>query len=554
MYNPNAPSTGRPPTYAPLGMVATSNYLATSTGLTILRRGGSAVDAAIAANAVLCVAYPHMAGLGGDAFLLIHDPSEGGVRAVNASGPAARLADLEYYRGRGHADSIPQRGPLSALTVPGCVDGWREAHERYGRLEWSALFDDAVRYARTGVPVSVSLANWLVSDEDLLRKREETSRIFLPNGRVPRQGDRIVNPGLAATLERIARNGARSFYEGQIARTICDALEGEGSPLRAEDFAEFRAEWVEAISTEYRGRRVFEFPPNTQGFAALEILNIIEGYDLKAWGDGTAEYYHHMAEAVKVAFADRDAWLTDPKFLDIPLERLLDKGYARERRELIDSDRSLPMGAVVPGIAFDEERRVESSQMAGDTCYFCVVDSDGLAVSAIESIFHDFGSGVIGGETGVILQNRGAFFKLDEDHPNVLEPGKRSFHTLTPAMLFQDDKLELVYGTMGGEGQPQTHTAIVTRIVDFGYDVQSAIEAPRWLMGRTWGTQSKELWLEGRVSDPVVRDLERRGQPVSMAKDYDAKMGHAQAIRIDHERGFLEGGADPRGDGAAMGY
>jgi oxamate amidohydrolase len=554
MYNPNAPATGRPPTYAPLGMVATSNYLATGTGLTILRRGGSAVDAAIAANAVLCVAYPHMAGLGGDAFFLIHDPTEGGVRAINASGPAARLADPEYYRGRGHDEAIPQRGALAALTVPGCVDGWREAHERYGKLEWGALFDDAVRYARTGVPVSASLADWLVRDEELLKKQEDASRIYLPGGKVPRQGERIVNTGLADSLERLAREGARSFYEGRTAQLICDALKSDGSPLRPEDFAEYHAEWVDPISTEYRGRRVYEFAPNTQGFAALAILNLIEGYDLRAWGDGTADYYHHMAEAVKVAFADRDAWLTDPRFLDIPLERLLDKGYARERRELIDPERSLPMGAVVPGIAYDKERRTESASVAGDTCSFCVVDSDGLAVSAIESIFHDFGSGVVGGDTGIILQNRGSFFKLDEEHPNTLEPGKRTFHTLTPAMLFNGDKLDLVFGTMGGEGQPQTHTAIVTRIVDFGYDVQSAIEAPRWLMGRTWGTQSKDLWLEGRIPDPVIRDLERRGQPVSMAMGYDAKMGHAQAIRVDHERGFLEGGADPRGDGAAMGY
>jgi oxamate amidohydrolase len=555
MHNPNAPATGRPPTFAPLGMVATSHYLATGTGLNILRRGGSAVDAAIAANAVLCVAYPHMAGIGGDAFFLIHEPGEGGVRAINASGPAARLANPEFYKGRGHNESIPQRGPLSALTVPGCVDGWRVAHERYGRLEWSSLFDDAVRYARTGVPVGMSLASWLVSDEGLLKKRDETKAVFLPGGRVPRRGERIVNTGLADSFERIARDGARSFYEGRIAQIVCDALKLEGSPLRQEDFAEFHAEWVEPISTEYRGRRVYEFPPNTQGFAALAILNLIEEYDLKAWGDGSAEYYHHMAEAVKVAFADRDAWLTDPKFLDIPIERLLDKGYARERRGLIEPDRSLPMGAVVPGIAYDRERRVQAVESAGgDTCSFCAVDSDGLAVSAIESIYHDFGSGVIAGESGIILQNRGAFFSLDEDHPNALQPGKRSFHTLTPAMLFDGDDLELVYGTMGGEGQPQTHTAIVTRIVDFGYDVQSAIEAPRWLMGRTWGTQSKELWLENRVADPVVRDLERRGQPVSMGKAFDDKMGHAQAIRIDHERGFLEGGADPRGDGAAMGY
>jgi oxamate amidohydrolase len=554
MSHPNGPRTGRPPTRAGRGMVATSHFLASAAGLHALRRGGSAVDAAIAANAVLCVAYPHMAGLGGDGFWLIHDPSHGGVQALNASGPAAQLATRDFYREHGNGDEIPARGPLAALTVPGAVDGWRAAHERFGRLDWSDLFGDAITHARDGLAVSRSVADWISQDVPVFREHESAARIYLPDGRVRREGERMVQAELATTLEAVARDGARNgFYEGDLANRICGALEKAGSPLRADDFAAFRADWVDPISTTYRGFTAYEFPPNTQGFAALQILNLIEGFDVERWGDGSADYYHHMAEAVKLAFADRDAWLTDPKFVDIPLDRLLSKEYANERRPRIERDCAMVMEEVRPGVEF-EGSSARRRAPGGDTCYFCVVDDNGLAVSVIQSIYHDFGSAFVAGDTGVLLQNRGSFFELDDDHPNRLEPGKRTFHTLIPAMLFREDEPYLVYGTMGGEGQPQTHAAMVTRIVDFGYDVQQAIEAPRWLMGRTWGTESRDLSLEGRISDEVVRELELRGQPIKMLPDWDDNMGHAQAIRIEREHGFLEGGADPRGDGAALGF
>ncbi len=552
MRNPDGPWTGRPPTRSERGMVATSHYLASAAGLHALRRGGSAVDAAIAANAVLCVVYPHMAGLGGDGFWLIYAPGGGGVTALNASGPAAARATRDFYRDQGHEEEIPSRGPVAALTVPGAVDGWREAHERHGKLDWAALFEDAILYAREGVAVPRSVAEWIVEDEEDFREHESTGRVFMPEDHRLREGERMIIPGLAATFELIAREGPRAgFYEGSVAERICADLGERGSPLRPEDFAEFRAEWVDPISTDYRGHTAYEFPPNTQGFAALQILNLIEGFDVEGWGDGTADYYHHMAEAVKLAFADRDAWLTDPAFVDIPVDRLTSKAYADERRGMIDPERAMVMEAVEPGIPFggSSDRR----SPGGDTCYFSVVDDDGLCVSVIQSIYHDFGTAEIGGDTGVILQNRGAFFSLDDEHPNRLEPGKRTFHTLIPAMLLKDGKPHLVYGTMGGEGQPQTHAALVTRLVDFGYDVQQAIEAPRWLMGRTWGVESQDLSLEGRIPDPVMVELERRGQPVKPLPDWDDNMGHAQAIRLDPE-GFLEGGADPRGDGAALGY
>jgi len=301
MSHPNGPRTGRPPTYAPHGVVATPHYLASAAGLNILQGGGSAVDAAIAANAVLCVVYPHMAGLGGDGFWLIAEPETGRVHGLNASGPAARTATLDYYRPRSKDNEIPARGPLSVLTVPGAIDGWRLAHERFGRFDWSKLFDAAIAYARDGMAVSRSLADWLAQDEPILATYPATAAIFLPNKRVPRDGQRLVQGDLARSLQEIANLGARkSFYEGPIAERICAALQPQGSPLAADDFAAFHAEWVEPIKATYRGYEVYELPPNTQGFTALQILNLIEGYGVTAWGEGTADYYHHMARRLRL--------------------------------------------------------------------------------------------------------------------------------------------------------------------------------------------------------------------------------------------------------------
>lgn len=552
MAHPNGPRTGRPPTVAPSGMVATSHALATQAGVRILQRGGSAVDAAIAANAVLCVAYPHMAGLGGDGFWLIARRGEPWIEALNASGPAAALATPGFYRSAEVDGQVPSRGPLAALTVPGAVDGWRAAHERHGRVEWSDLFDDAQRYAQHGVPVGRSLEQWSAADTQVLSEHRPTTDIFLPRGRAPRAGEVLVQTALASSLSEIASKGAREGFYDSVGERLCEDLSSLGSPLRSEDLAGYRAEWVEPISTDYRGHRVYEMPPNTQGFAALQILSMLDDMDVAAWGDGTIDYLHHMAEVVKLAFADRNEWLTDQEFVDIPLDRLLDRSYLSDRASKIDPGSAMVMEDVEAGIPFggDSDRR----SPAGDTCAFSAIDEDGLVVSVIQSIYHDFGSAVAPGGTGIIMQNRGSFFSLDEGHPNVLEPGKRTFHTLIPAMLFTDGEPSIAFGTMGGEGQPQTHAALVTRLIDFGYDVQQAIEAPRWLMGRTWGVESQDLSLEGRFPDEVVIELERRGQPVKPLTGWDDNMGHAQVIRIDRASGLLEGGADPRGDGAAIGY
>lgn len=553
MSHANGPRTGRPPVLASRGMVSSPHYLASASGLDVLRRGGSAVDAAIAVNATLCVVYPHMAGVGGDGFWLISEPETGGVQALHAAGPAAQAATRDYYRERGCTDRIPERGPLAALTLPGVVDGWRVAHERHGRLPWAELFADAINYARDGMAIARSLADWLADDADILQQHPDTARVYLPEGKPQREGARLIQSDLAQTLEQIATKGARAgFYEGDVAKRICEALSAGGSPLRVEDFAQYQAMWVDPISTTYRGYEVVQFAPSTQGFAALQIMNLLEGFDVASWGEGTADYYHHIVEAIKVAFADRDEWLTDPNFVNIPLEQLLSKEYAAQRRSLIESGRALAGERIAPGIRYGTE--FDHRILDGDTVYFCVADANGLVVSNIQSIYHDFGSAVVAGDTGVLMQNRGCFFSLDEQHPNRLEPGKHTFHTIIPAMLLKDGEPVLAYGTMGGEGQPQTQTALLTRLIDFGFDVQQAIEAPRWLMGRTWGMESRDLWLESRISDETARELRLRGQPVRMASQWDGTLGHAQAIRIDRAGGFFEGGADPRGDGAAMGF
>lgn len=540
--------TGRPPTRAQHGLITTPHYLASSTGANVLRDGGSAVDAAIAANATLCVVYPHMAGLGGDGFWLLADGD--GVSGINASGPAGEAATRDHYAELGY-DEIPDRGAGSVLTVPGAVDGWRLAHEKHGQLPWDRLFEDAIIYAREGVAMTDDFTRWIALDSEVLGEHSTAAETFLDEGSAPEPGTSLQQSDLADSLRVVARSGPRQgFYEGPIAEAFCEGLDEE-SPLTATDFEQYHAEWVEPLSVDYREYTAYSLPPNTQGIAALQILGLLDGLDVESWRDGTADYYHHMTEAVKLAFADRDAWVTDPDAVDLPAERLLSSSYLDERRSLIEPDSSLPT-AVAPGIA-PEGPATQSQDPGGDTCYLSVVDDDGLAVSMIQSIYFDFGSGMIAGDTGIIPQNRGSFFSLDADHVNSLEPGKRTFHTLIPSILLKDGEPWLVYGTMGGEGQPQTQAALVSRIVDFGYDVQEAIEAPRWLFGRTWGEESKSLSLEGRIPDGVATELQRRGQPVAMARDVDDTMGHAAAIRI-RENGTLEGGADPRGDGAAIGY
>jgi oxamate amidohydrolase len=538
------PHTGRPVAMTMNGMIATSHYLATSTGNYVLQQGGSAVDAAIAANAVLCVVYPHMAGLGGDCFWLIWSEKEQQLLALNGSGRSAQKASIDFYRQRGIDDEIPSRGVLAANTVPGALDGWYQAHQKLGKVIWRDLFFHATLYAR-GVPIPESTATWLEKDRQILEEDEYAKNIFLPNGLVPQKGEILIQNDLANTFELIAEIGPDVFYKGEIAQEITRYLGEQDGLLTMDDFGAHRSEWVEPIKTDYRGVEVATFPPNTQGVAILLILNLLEGMDVKGNKDGTADYIHNIVEATKLAFADRDQWVTDLDTIDIPMEELLSQKYSNERRKKIDSGRVLPEEEASPGM---------SVKTYGDTIYLSAVDRDRNAVSLIQSIYHDFGSGVVGGNTGVILQNRGSFFSLDPEHVNRLEPGKRTFHTLMPSMMLRNGKPFIVFGTMGGEGQPQTQAMMVTRLLDFGYNVQQAIEAPRWLYGRAWGEQEKTLKIEGRYSGEVADELKRRGHDVEVVEDWAEVMGHAQAIHIDPETSVLSGGADPRGDGAAMGW
>lgn len=531
--------TGRPTTLALRGLVASPNHLASQAGLRVLQEGGNAVDAAVAASAALAVVYPHMAGLGGDLFALVHDARSSCVHALNASGRAARRASIDFYRERGYAQ-IPTRGPLSALTVPGAVDGWCALLEQFGRCDLERVLQPAIEYAEEGCPVTGSLARWLERDRELLAGDPGAAATFLRRDGAPLSlGDRLVQPRLARSLREIAAGGREVFYRGALAEAMAAALTAAGSPLTLEDLAAHRSDWQEPITTTYRGHSVYQLGPNTQGFAALEMLNILEGWDLPALGEGTVAYYHLVVEAARQALLDRDHYLTDPAFVPIPLSRLLSKEHAAELRARIDTARA---GVPAPAPA------------GGDTVYLAAADEEGNLVSLIQSLYWDFGSGFMAGDTGIVLQNRGSFFALDPDHPNRLEPGKRTAHTLIPALLGSGGRAWLAYGAMGGEGQPQTQTAIVTRVVDFGFDLQAAIEAPRWLLGRTWGAPSSALHLETSIEPDVIQALRALGHPVEVRPVWDEHFGHAQAVGIDWARGLLQGAADPRGDGAAVGF
>jgi len=543
------PDTRWPAALGRRGIVASPHPLATLAGLGVLLRGGTAVDAAVAAGATLAVVYPHMTGLGGDSFWLCWDARAQRLHGLAACGAAARLGTPALYRDRG-LDEIPVRGPLAALTVPGAVDGLWEAHrlsrDRLGSpLGWADLLTDAVRHAAEGIPVSPCQSRVTAGATDLLGRADEPAFLpfrhaYLDGGAAPAPGARLVQPRLAQTLERLAREGGRAFYEGDLAAEIARACEAAGSPLRATDLAAHHSRWVEPLTVPYKGGTAASLPPPSQGLAALAILGMLDTLDVAGYPADSADYVHVVVEATKLAFGDRDRWLADPDVAPVPVTRLLDPAFLLERAKRIHGDRA----AAVP---------VGSGLDRGDTIACVTADAAGNCVSLIQSLYYEWGSGVIAGETGVVLQNRGAFFSLDPAHPNVLAPGKRPFHTLTPFMFLRDGHPALVAGTMGGEGQPQTLVALTTRVLDFGLDVQAAIEAPRWLYGRTWGAVTRALALEGRFPSVVADDLRDRGHPVRVLDPWSDTMGHAQAVWLDRAAGLLVGGGDPRADGPALG-
>jgi oxamate amidohydrolase len=523
------------------GLVATPHALASQAGLAILKRGGNALDAAIAAATTVAVVYPHMNGVGGDSFWLIFDGQRRTLHALNAAGRSAAAADLDTYRAR-FGSAIPERGGAAALTVPGVVSGWWEAHvmsrDTLGSpIGWSVLFEDAITRARDGFPPSPGQRRETADADDLFGPaapadlRPALWRIFDP---ALLARERFVQADLGATLEEIARGGVETFYRGALGRRIAVGAAAAGSPLTFEDLAAHRAEWVEPLRVRYRNGEAASLPPPTQGFAALAILSLLEGFDIGALPE--ADYVHLVVEATKVAFEDRDRYLTDPTFERVPVEHCLDPAHLAEGRRRISRRAA---------------QQARGAALEGDTIAIVAADAAGNAVSVIQSLYWEFGSGVIAGDTGILLQNRGAFFSLDPAHPNRLAPRKQTAHTLIPSMYLVNGRPHLVYGTMGGEGQPQTQAALVTRSLDRGLGPQAAVEAPRWLYGRTWGDETRALRLESRFDSDVRESLRARGHDVEIVENWSDLMGHAQLIRIDPDG--LRGGSDPRADGAALG-
>ena len=515
-------------------MVVSPHYLASMAGDEILQKGGNAFDAAVAVSACLAVVYPHMTGMGGDSFWLLYDASEEKMISYNGSGRSGSQVTREKYIGK---DAIPIRGIESAINVPGMVDSWDQIIDKYGKLTLAEVLQPAIQYAENGFPFSKSQYENTVTHYDLLCSIPETAEIFVPNQQVPNINEKFVQKNLARSLQLIAEKGRDEFYKGTLAKHIVSSLQEKGGYLTFEDFASHHGDWTEPIYTTYRDYRMYQVPPNSQGFVGLMALNILEDFDLGHIEHGSYEYYHLLVEALKLGFRDRNKELTDPLFHSIPLDRLLDKKYAYQ---------------LANEISWKQTTDIETKPVGSDTAHAAVVDKDGNAVSFIQSLYFEFGSAVVAGDTGILMQNRGSFFSLDPSEVNCLEPNKRTFHTLMPAMACKDGKPVIVYGTQGGEGQPQTQTIIATRMIDYGMNPQQAITEPRFVWGRTWGDPTRELKMEGRISKEVTDKLKDAGHIVNVVDDFHQAMGHANAILID-KQGFLHGGTDPRSDGAAIG-
>ena len=526
-------------------MVATSQPLATQAGLEIMRRGGNAFDAAIAANAVLALVEPTGCGLGGDLFVLAWSADEERLVGLNGSGRSPRSLTLEALRERG-LERIPSRGVLP-VSVPGCVDGWFTLHERFGSLPMEQVLAPAIRYAREGFPVSELIAHYWAIGARVLGDQPGFREQMTIDGRAPGKGEVFRNTNLARTLERLAAEGRDVFYEGEIARSIADFVQAHGGYLTLEDLASHRSEWVDPVSTTYRGVELWELPPNGQGIAALQILNLLEGYDLTAMGFGSADHVHHFVEAKKLAFEDRAAFYADPQFSDVPVAELVSKDYAARRRAEIDPTR-----------AKTRVRAGDPRLEQGDTIYLATGDAAGNLVSLIQSNYRGMGSGVAPEGLGFVLQDRGELFDLTPGRPNTYAPGKRPFHTIIPGLLTRDGRPWVAFGVMGGATQPQAHAQIVCNLVDFGMSLQEAGDAPRILHSGSSEptgermTDGGTLTLESGLADwEVVREL--LGRRHRVAWDLGSYGGY-QAVMRDPETGVLLGASESRKDGQAAGY
>ena len=534
-------SPGRSVVMATRGMVATSQPMATQVALDVLRRGGNALDAAIAASATLCVTEPQSTGIGGDCFILYHEAATGKLHGLNGSGRAPQRATREEYEARGHRE-VPERGLLS-VTLPGAIDAWERALDRFGTLSLGELLQPAIAFADDGYAVSPVVGQVWARNEALLTATDTARETLLLNGKAPLAGMAYRQPNLARSLRLIAKEGRAAFYTGAIAEEIVRYSHENDGLLEMDDFAAHQGDWVEPICTDYRGIRLYEIPPNGQGITALMTLNILERTPLGDLEHLGADHVHTLVEAHKLSMAERDRFVSDMDFSNVPVELLLSKDFAANQWERIQAGRALhpPIASGVP------EHR--------DTIYLTVVDEHRNAASFINSLYMNFGSGIVAGNTGISLQNRGAGFVLEEGHLNCIAPRKRPMHTIIPAMAYRGDQPILSFGVMGGHYQAMGHTYVLSNWLDFGMDLQQALDAPRFaplrMVGRELAPDSSILTVERPFPQETRRVLERRGHTILEAP---VPLGGGQAIFIDSEAGVLHGASDPRKDGCAMGY
>jgi len=530
---PFYPAASRPDVRGTKGAVSADHPLAAEAGLRVLQEGGNAVDAAIAMAGVLAVVRPHMNGVGGDAFVLVYEAATGQVHALNGSGRAGALATPAFFRDQG-LDEVPSTGPLS-VSVPGAVAAWADVHERFGSRPFAGLLQPAIGYARDGFPVSKRLASDFESQSRALDDAGKAQ--FLPrDGNPPEIGSLLKNPALAATLEGIARRGKAGFYQGPVAEKLASFLEAQGSHLRAADFSTHTSTWVEPLRATYLDHDILVFPPNTQGLTQLELFGMAKSFPLQEMGHNTSRYLHTLIEVTKLAFADRDRWIADPEHAEVPVDRLLDPEYLAARAALVDPARAAT--DVAPGFGAELAEPGDRDD-GGDTVYLTAVDQWGNAVSWIQSLFAGFGSGLYEPETGVLLHNRGSLYTLQEGHPNLVAPGKRPFHTLSPLLALRGGELAFTLGTPGGDSQPQSLLQIVNNVLLFGMTPQEAIEAPRF---RAEGRTSREH----RVRASVRAELVALGHELRVVEGWTATFGGAQMIRVEPGFRTLTVASDPR--------
>ena len=524
------------------GAAATSHPLATQVAIEVLKKGGTAIDAAIAANATLGLMEPTGCGVGGDLFAVVWSAKDQKVYGLNASGRSPKDLTLKYFQDNG-MKKIPAFGALP-VTVPGAVDGWFELHKKFGKMPMNEILDPAIKYAEEGFPLTELIAYYWGLSSNRFKSYPNFKETYMIDGKAPEEGDIFKNPALANTYRMLAKDGRDAFYKGEIAKTIASFIKSQGGFLSEEDLANHKSEWVEPVSTNYRGYDVWELPPNGQGIAALQILNILEGYDLAKYGFGSTEHIHYFTEAKKLAFEDRAKYYADPAFNNIPVDQLISKEYAEERRKLIS----------------DTRRNVyEAGKISkGETIYLTVADQYGNMISLIQSNYRGMGSGMVPPNLGFMLQDRGELFNLEEGHFNTYEPGKRPFHTIIPAFVSKDGKPFMSFGVMGGDFQPMGHAQIIINMIDFGMDVQEAGDAPRIShdgstspTGEAKDARGGTITLESGFPYEVIRALMRKGHKVGYANGI---YGGYQAIMYDAEKGVYRAASESRKDGQAAGY